>query len=677
MSIVQKASEVLKSNGNGAKQHVISSKQFQDNCMSLTHDIICEICSTDERLTLNNIITCKNSALKNLLENEVKEYLTNSLTCNSILGFDLKSDSIETNKNFYASILPEKYIAAMCNLVASDQKALPIRIEDISDIASKLISKKDEVSLKNISGDVQCKHPNNNSNNAEKIESELLKNVNESLDSNVTDTKEVKDEKIKAKNTTNDQNIFNHVERPPPYIEDSQEEILVPEEATEAANPPESTGQFEIKEIPTQKEEEKKIEIPKTDLSTKSSEIRSSKPAEPSQTQTSTPSTSTEVKIEQTIEIKNSKEESRSNAPESVFLRLSNRIKVLEKNMTLSTQYLEELSRKYKKQIEDLQQSYSKLQILYDNLNQSKKETDKKDVDDKRRLNEDIQEISQKTDFLEIVLIILTSLLILLIIFIIVLFKRLSILRDAFVMNECRTSSENLVNNNNNIEQHVNQNGIEKTRTTSSNGKKKSKRVRKISAPNILSQRNGINNNNKAEFAVTQTALSRTVSAPEKVTETIEIKENLPQIEHSTALEENDEILLSAFEDLKIDNISKDSSDDGPKKIEDYDFDTTSTASVKTEDHKTSNGSVNFVRRLSSPTTFLKLKKTTALKIKNGRPAVLNDKFKLKKAKSESPPNFKSSTSNIHIIQKSNSFEDDGLKFRKNNSFKKLFKKLF
>jgi len=663
MSIVQKASEVLKSNGNGAKQHVINSKQFQDNCMSLTHDIICEICSNDERLTLNNIIKCKNSALKNLLENEVKEYLKNSITCNSILGFDLKSDSIETNKNFIASILPVKYIAAMCNLVASDQKALPIRIEDISEISSKLISKKDEVSLKNISGDVDCKQTNNNSNNVEKIEAELLKNVSESLDSNATEKMEVNVEEVKGKNLTNEQNIFNHVERTLPYIEEPQEEILVPEEIVEVVSPPESTGQIEIKEVPAQKEEEKKIEIPKTDSSTKNSEIRSSKPAEPS----------AEVKIEQTIEIKNSKEESRTNAPESVFLRLSNRIKVLEKNMTLSTQYLEELSRRYKKQIEDLQQAYSKLQILYDNLNQSKKETDKKDVDDKRRLKEDVQEISQKTDFLEIVLIILTSLLILLIIFIIVLFKRLSILRDAFVMNECRTSSENLVNNT----EHVNHVGIEKARTTTNNGKKKSKRVRKISAPNILSQRNGTNSNNKAEFPVTQIALSRTVSAPEKVPEMHEIKENLPQLEQSAVLEENDEILLSAFEDLKIEDIGKDCSDDGPKKIEDYDFDTTSTASVKTEELKNSNGSVNLIRRLSSPTTFLKLKKTTALKIKNGRPPLLNDRFKLKKAKSESPPNFKSSTSNIQIIQKSNSFEEDALKFRKNNSFKKLFKKLF
>ncbi|KAG8222934.1 hypothetical protein J437_LFUL000229 [Ladona fulva] len=40
---------------------------------------------------------------------------------------------------------------------------------------------------------------------------------------------------------------------------------------------------------------------------------------------------------------------------ESVFVRLSNRIKTLERNMSLSAQYLEELSRRYRKQFEEAQ----------------------------------------------------------------------------------------------------------------------------------------------------------------------------------------------------------------------------------------------------------------------------------------------------------------------------------
>ncbi|KAI9563673.1 hypothetical protein GHT06_011137 [Daphnia sinensis] len=54
---------------------------------------------------------------------------------------------------------------------------------------------------------------------------------------------------------------------------------------------------------------------------------------------------------------------------ESVFVRLSNRIKVLERNMSLSGQYLEELSRRYKRQVDDMQKSLNRtLQTLNDTL---------------------------------------------------------------------------------------------------------------------------------------------------------------------------------------------------------------------------------------------------------------------------------------------------------------------
>ncbi|XP_067001306.2 SUN domain-containing ossification factor isoform X2 [Anabrus simplex] len=45
---------------------------------------------------------------------------------------------------------------------------------------------------------------------------------------------------------------------------------------------------------------------------------------------------------------------------ESVFLRLANRIKALERNMSLSGQYLEELSRRYKKQMEEMQRAFNR-----------------------------------------------------------------------------------------------------------------------------------------------------------------------------------------------------------------------------------------------------------------------------------------------------------------------------
>ena len=52
--------------------------------------------------------------------------------------------------------------------------------------------------------------------------------------------------------------------------------------------------------------------------------------------------------------------EQNQNQKESVFVRLSNRIKVLERNMSLSGQYLEELSRRYKRQVDDMQKTLNR-----------------------------------------------------------------------------------------------------------------------------------------------------------------------------------------------------------------------------------------------------------------------------------------------------------------------------
>ncbi|XP_043598927.1 SUN domain-containing ossification factor isoform X2 [Bombus pyrosoma] len=67
---------------------------------------------------------------------------------------------------------------------------------------------------------------------------------------------------------------------------------------------------------------------------------------------------------------------------ESVFLRLSNRIKALERNMSLSGQYLEELSRRYKKQVEEMQRSLERT------VSAMSEETRKRDERESKRAEE-------------------------------------------------------------------------------------------------------------------------------------------------------------------------------------------------------------------------------------------------------------------------------------------------
>ncbi|XP_062548549.1 uncharacterized protein LOC134213482 isoform X2 [Armigeres subalbatus] len=80
---------------------------------------------------------------------------------------------------------------------------------------------------------------------------------------------------------------------------------------------------------------------------------------------------------------------SQKGQPESVFLRLSNRIKALERNMSLSGQYLEELSRRYRKQVEELQNSYAKTLHEVEEQNRRMRDSEALLREENERLRED------------------------------------------------------------------------------------------------------------------------------------------------------------------------------------------------------------------------------------------------------------------------------------------------
>ena len=660
MSIVNKAAEVLaKSNDNGRKSNETSDKIFDDNCVTLSHNILCQHCSTNERLELDNLISCKSSALSSLLSssNDIRNYLVNSVTCHDVLGFDLKTDKPETSSNFIMSILPQKYIDALCNMVATDQKALPLRIEDIPGIHSNLISKKDEVSLKNISKkeapaeeDPLCKQDFYTTTTD-------TPEVNPTTDENIVkETPQVVEsiEEQKNRSVTGDElNIFN-------VVEQQKQDDASSDPVSASTEPPK-----EITDEPANSDKTSESEVVKQEVNFELVTDPSQPPTTASPDSSEVIDNPPEVKVVEQSEVKahqDSKPENNeikingdyrsSNPPESVFLRLSNRIKTLEKNMTLSTQYLEELSRRYKKQIEDLQHSFAKLQTIIDDQSNKKRESDKRDEDDKKRLQENVEDLNQKFEYMEVILIVVVAFFVVQTILVIALFKRISILRKTFAAHQQRQetivappSSQSQINH-------------EKSRST---GRKRSKqRTRKISAPNILTQRSPV----KGEFLHELPTLSRTVSAPNKfngVSSMTENKENYDEMK--AMLEENDDILIPGFEDLKLNDDSS---------IKSNDLDTASTVSAVSSNGKheqsSSNKSFKFKRRLSSP--FQKsLKKSSSDR---------TNQTWGKKAMSESPPRVMNE--NPIEIHKSKSFHDDdegSVKFKKSNSFKKLFKKLF
>ncbi|KAK2901509.1 hypothetical protein Q8A67_009624 [Cirrhinus molitorella] len=84
-----------------------------------------------------------------------------------------------------------------------------------------------------------------------------------------------------------------------------------------------------------------------------------------------------------------------SNQKESVFMRLNNRIKVLEMNMSLSGRYLEQLSQRYRKQVEEMQRAFNKTIIKLQNTSRMAEEQDQRQTDSIQSLQVQLENVTQ------------------------------------------------------------------------------------------------------------------------------------------------------------------------------------------------------------------------------------------------------------------------------------------
>ncbi|XP_019386314.1 PREDICTED: SUN domain-containing ossification factor isoform X2 [Crocodylus porosus] len=84
-----------------------------------------------------------------------------------------------------------------------------------------------------------------------------------------------------------------------------------------------------------------------------------------------------------------------SNQKESVFMRLNNRIKALEVNMSLSSRYLEELSQRYRKQMEEMQKAFNKTIIKLQNTSRIAEEQDQRQTEAIQLLQAQLNNMTQ------------------------------------------------------------------------------------------------------------------------------------------------------------------------------------------------------------------------------------------------------------------------------------------
>ncbi|XP_010870284.2 SUN domain-containing ossification factor isoform X2 [Esox lucius] len=84
-----------------------------------------------------------------------------------------------------------------------------------------------------------------------------------------------------------------------------------------------------------------------------------------------------------------------SSQKESVFMRLNNRIKALEMNMSLSSRYLEELSQRYRKQMEEMQRAFNKTIIKLQNTSRIAEEQDQRQTESIQMLQGQLENITK------------------------------------------------------------------------------------------------------------------------------------------------------------------------------------------------------------------------------------------------------------------------------------------
>ncbi|XP_051736001.1 SUN domain-containing ossification factor-like isoform X2 [Ctenopharyngodon idella] len=84
-----------------------------------------------------------------------------------------------------------------------------------------------------------------------------------------------------------------------------------------------------------------------------------------------------------------------SSQKESVFMRLNNRIKALEMNMSLSGRYLEQLSQRYRKQVEEMQRAFNKTIIKLQNTSRTAEEQDQRQTDSIQVLQAQLENVTR------------------------------------------------------------------------------------------------------------------------------------------------------------------------------------------------------------------------------------------------------------------------------------------
>ncbi|XP_072936785.1 SUN domain-containing ossification factor isoform X2 [Epargyreus clarus] len=365
MSIMKKAAQALVKTEvpkNISSEHNdTSTDNMYKRCCSPSHIIVCDNCSETLYNEVYELLSCSSDKLTSLVR---QVFLRDTLKCTGICqqyGLDFKSTKTiefgEERVAYMNALFPPKYLAALCNILAIKEKKVVLNtsFENEMNVTTNMTvdESPQNTSETNVEQEIKVVPVKNNEPEDDKI--------NETVHS---------DEKTVVPEQTNqsapielpdEENIIDDKKDDPQVI---VEESSVPEPQEEPAVNIDTNVDSEHKDVSKSDNRNEKTdsstEKPKEPIASAGEEMNDQMMIDNDnfisdfdQMAVDPTPTGTQVPV-------NQNQGQTTIQKESVFLRLSNRVKTLERNMSLSGQYLEELSRRYKKQVEEMQKSFEK-----------------------------------------------------------------------------------------------------------------------------------------------------------------------------------------------------------------------------------------------------------------------------------------------------------------------------
>ncbi|GLV46167.1 uncharacterized protein CBL_02883 [Carabus blaptoides fortunei] len=431
MSIVKKAAEVLVKSGDGSNQTEQEMNSYNtatytpliNTCSTPSHLVVCDNCSDILFGNVYELLSCKSDYLQSLINMPiVNKSLYNTDICVAY-GLNLYSKTSDTTTDLYSSYISTffapKYMAALCNVLAVIENKVMLNISNqYSNMSSSVNTTLTSIDLSELETKVEtginptacptdetvdaktCASRTKSNENTAETKSSV---INEESFSDTPSELQIKPTKTLNKSRFQD----------PSFVQNTEESSISSTEKNVSLDPSESVqipGATESSAVDTRAvnnvtDDDVAVKPSLVDVSTSSAMPDSSAiPTDSSEnfeighdqldkllSELNLDSDSSHSTVTTTVAPP-------SNVPqqaqkESVFLRLSNRIKALERNMSLSGQYLEELSRRYKKQVEEMQRAFEKKLSA---LNDDSKKREEREA----RLQEQLEKLTASVESL-------------------------------------------------------------------------------------------------------------------------------------------------------------------------------------------------------------------------------------------------------------------------------------